>query len=32
MNLTVFPGSSEGDETDLPSKRSGLQLERIFFI
>jgi hypothetical protein len=30
--LTVFPGSSEGDEIDMRVRRSGLELERIFFI
>jgi hypothetical protein len=29
--LTIFPGSSEGDEIDMSSRRSGLELERIFF-
>jgi hypothetical protein len=30
MNSTIFPGSSEGDEIDMPSMRSGMELERIF--
>ena len=30
--LTIFPGSSKGDEIDMSSRRSGLGLERIFFI
>ena len=30
--LAIFPGSSEGDEIDMSSRRSGLELERIFLL
>jgi hypothetical protein len=32
MNLAIFPGSSEGNEIDMPARRSGPELERIFYL
>jgi hypothetical protein len=31
-NLTIFPGLSEGGEIDMPARRSGPELERIFYL